>query len=443
RGAGQGSTGTGRDPARRRLPRLLGRGVGSGPYAGQGRGDAAGLPRGAPPAGRSRRPDDRRRLRPLPGRRDGGRDGLRPRARRGRCALRPSGGQARLLSAGRRGALSATPRARADARSPPHRPEPRLRRGRAARARPLARPGGRSRQQARRAARASPRRQLPGRPPGQARRARRTRPAVPRGSRRGRAALPRRAVPDGGHGRGDSGLPRQAPSGLEAPIIAAPLVVAFPGRAPLGACRFRSSKPVVPPEEIPMAETILVEREGRVAIITVNRPDKLNALSQQVRDEVLEALAAIEGDDSAGAVVLTGAGEKSFIAGADISEFAGRSPLDQRHAMRSPRIFDAMATFPKPVIAMINGFCLGGGCELAASCDLRIASDKARFGQPEIKLGLIPGGGGSQRLPRLIGTGQTMRLILSGDMIGAEEAKAIGLVEMVFPADELRAKTLE
>ncbi|HXU45993.1 MAG TPA: enoyl-CoA hydratase-related protein [Thermoanaerobaculia bacterium] len=192
-----------------------------------------------------------------------------------------------------------------------------------------------------------------------------------------------------------------------------------------------------------MAETILVEREGRVAIITVNRPDKLNALSQQVRDEVLEALAEIEGDDSAGAVVLTGAGEKSFIAGADISEFAGRSPLDQRHAMRSPRIFDAMATFPKPVIAMINGFCLGGGCELAASCDLRIASDKARFGQPEIKLGLIPGGGGSQRLPRLIGTGQTMRLILSGEMIDAAEALRIGLVELVHPHEELRAKTLE
>lgn len=192
-----------------------------------------------------------------------------------------------------------------------------------------------------------------------------------------------------------------------------------------------------------MPETILVEREGRVAILTVNRPDKLNALNEQVRVDMLAALAQIETDDSVGAVVITGAGEKSFIAGADIGEFAGRTPFDQRHAMRSPRIFDIMSSFPKPVIAMINGFCLGGGCELALSCDIRIASDKARFGQPEIKLGIIPGGGGTQRLSRLVGTGQAMRLILSGDMIDAAEAGRIGLVEMVVPADELRAKTLE
>jgi enoyl-CoA hydratase len=192
-----------------------------------------------------------------------------------------------------------------------------------------------------------------------------------------------------------------------------------------------------------MPETILVEREGRVAILTINRPDKLNALNQQVRDDMLEILGQIEHDEAVGVVVITGAGEKSFIAGADIGEFAGRTPFDQRHAMRSPRIFDMMAAYPKPVIAMINGFCLGGGCELAMSCDLRIASDKARFGQPEINLGLIPGGGGTQRLPRLAGTGQAMRLILTGDMVGAAEAKEIGLVEMVVPAEELRAKTLE
>jgi enoyl-CoA hydratase len=190
-------------------------------------------------------------------------------------------------------------------------------------------------------------------------------------------------------------------------------------------------------------ETILMEREGRVAILTVNRPDKLNALNDQVREDMLAALARIESDDSVGVVVLTGAGEKSFIAGADIGEFAGRTPFDQRHAMRSPRIFDIMSAFPKPVIAMINGFCLGGGCELAMSCDLRIASEKARFGQPEIKLGLIPGGGGTQRLPRLVGTGNALRLILTGDMIGAAEAQSIGLVEIVVPHEELRAKTLE
>jgi enoyl-CoA hydratase len=192
-----------------------------------------------------------------------------------------------------------------------------------------------------------------------------------------------------------------------------------------------------------MPETILVEREGRVAILTINRPDKLNALNQQVRDEMLQILAGLETDDAVGVVVITGAGEKAFIAGADIGEFAGRTPFDQRHAMRSPRVFDAMAIFPKPVIAMINGFCLGGGCELAMSCDLRIASEKARFGQPEINLGLIPGGSGTQRLPRLVGMGHAMRLILTGDMIGAAEAKEIGLVEMVVPAEELRAKTLE
>ncbi len=192
-----------------------------------------------------------------------------------------------------------------------------------------------------------------------------------------------------------------------------------------------------------MPQTVLSAREGRVAILTINRPDKLNALNEEVRVELLDALAAIEHDDSVGAVVITGSGEKSFIAGADIGEFAGRSPFDQRFAMRSPRIFDIMASFPKPVIAMINGFCLGGGCELSMSCDMRIASDKARFGQPEINLGLIPGGGGTQRLPRLVGMGHAMRMILSGDMIPAAEAKEIGLVDLVFPAEELRAKTLE
>jgi enoyl-CoA hydratase len=192
-----------------------------------------------------------------------------------------------------------------------------------------------------------------------------------------------------------------------------------------------------------MPETILLDREGRVAILTINRPDKLNALSQQVRDEVLAALDELATDDGIGVVVITGAGDKAFIAGADISEFEGRGPMDQREAMRFPRIYDAMAGYPKPVIAMINGFCLGGGCELAMSCDLRIASERARFGQPEIKLGLIPGGGGTQRLPRLVGLGHAVRLTLTGDMIGAAEAQQIGLVEMVVPHEELRARTLE
>ncbi len=192
-----------------------------------------------------------------------------------------------------------------------------------------------------------------------------------------------------------------------------------------------------------MPETILIDRDGRVAILTINRPDKLNALSQQVRDEVLAALAELEHDDGIGVLVITGAGEKSFVAGADIGEFQGRTPMDQREAMRFPRLYDVMSSYPKPVIASINGFCLGGGCELAMSCDMRIASEKARFGQPEIKLGLIPGGGGTQRLPRLVGLGNAMRLTLTGDMVGAAEAKEIGLVDVVVPHEELRAKTLE
>ncbi len=192
-----------------------------------------------------------------------------------------------------------------------------------------------------------------------------------------------------------------------------------------------------------MEPAVLLEREGRVAILTINRPKKLNALNNEVRDLSLQYLEEIEKDDGIGAVVITGSGDKAFIAGADISEFEGRSPFDQREAMRFPRVFDVMASFPKPVIAMINGFCLGGGCELSMSCDIRIASDKARIGQPEINLGLIPGGGGTQRLPRLVGMGQAMKIILSGEMIGAEEAHRIGLVDEIVPHDELRAKTLE
>ena len=192
-----------------------------------------------------------------------------------------------------------------------------------------------------------------------------------------------------------------------------------------------------------MASTILIERDERVAILTINRPDKLNSLNQAVRDDMVKILGELAGDDSVGVVVITGAGEKSFVAGADITEFVGRSPIQQREAMEFPRVFDAMTSFPKPVIAMINGFCLGGGCEMSLSCDIRIASDKARFGQPEINLGLIPGGGGTQRLPRQVGLGQAMKLILTGDLIKADEALRIGLVDEVVPHDELREKTLE
>jgi enoyl-CoA hydratase len=190
-------------------------------------------------------------------------------------------------------------------------------------------------------------------------------------------------------------------------------------------------------------ETILVDVDGGVATVTVNRPDKRNALNSRVRSEVVAALDALRDDDSVRVVVFTGAGEKAFVAGADIGEFAERTPLEQREAMTGRRVFDEIAAFPKPTIAMINGFCLGGGCELALACDVRVASDAARLGQPEINLGIIPGGGGTQRLPRVVGTGQAMRLILSGEIVDAAEALRIGLVDVVHPAGELRERTME
>ncbi len=190
-------------------------------------------------------------------------------------------------------------------------------------------------------------------------------------------------------------------------------------------------------------DNLILERRGPVALMTVNRPDKMNALNVRTREEILAALNELEGDPTVRVVVITGAGEKAFIAGADISEFTGKSPLETREIMQKCRAFDAMEDFPKPVIAMINGYALGGGCELAMSCDIRVASTKAKLGQPEIKLGIIPGGGGTQRLPRIIGEGKAMELILSGDMIDAEEALRLGLLNHVVPPDQLEAKTME
>jgi enoyl-CoA hydratase len=192
-----------------------------------------------------------------------------------------------------------------------------------------------------------------------------------------------------------------------------------------------------------MAENVLLERRDRVAIVTINRPEKLNALNIQTRAELVDHFDQLRNDAEIRVVVITGAGEKAFVAGADINEFAGRTALEQRNVMRSKSIFTALSDFPKPIIARINGFCLGGGCELALSCDIRLASDKARFGQPEINLGIIPGGGGTQRLTRLVGEGKAMQMILSGEMISAQEAHRIGLVNEVYPAADLEAKTME
>ncbi|RMG07716.1 MAG: enoyl-CoA hydratase/isomerase family protein, partial [Acidobacteria bacterium] len=172
-------------------------------------------------------------------------------------------------------------------------------------------------------------------------------------------------------------------------------------------------------------DTILIEKQGKIAILTINRPDKLNALNYQVHREGVCALDELKRDNSVQVLIITGAGEKAFVAGADISEFVGKSPVQQRAIFQERTLFNSIDSFPKPVIAMINGYCLGGGCEIALSCDIRIASDKAKIGQPEINLGIIPGGGGTQRLTRLIGEGKAMELILTGEMIDAQTALSI------------------
>ena len=190
-------------------------------------------------------------------------------------------------------------------------------------------------------------------------------------------------------------------------------------------------------------ETILLERRGGVAFIRFNRPDKLNAMNSKMKDEIIAALNEFEEEDAVRVVVFTGQGDKAFVAGADINEFKDRTALEQWDLYQQPFLYDAIDRFPKPLIAMINGYCLGGGCELILACDIRIASEKAQIGQPEINIGIIPGGGGSQRLPRLVGYGKAMQLILTGDRISGQEAHRIGLVDEVVPHDQLEAKTLE
>lgn len=184
-------------------------------------------------------------------------------------------------------------------------------------------------------------------------------------------------------------------------------------------------------------EVVLVEQRGRVALVTMNRPEKRNALDGQMRCAFLGVIDRLRRDADTRAIVITGAGDKAFIAGADISEFEGRSPIDQYRVMKLPTVFDAVERCPKPVIAAVNGFCLGGGMELALACDIRLASANAKFGQPEVNLGIIPGGGGTQRLPRIIGLGRALRLILTGDMITADDALRLGLVEEVVPPEVL------
>jgi len=191
-------------------------------------------------------------------------------------------------------------------------------------------------------------------------------------------------------------------------------------------------------------ENILLEKENKIAVVTINRPDKLNALNKKTLEEIKEAFNQIKNDDEIFAVILTGAGEKAFVAGADISEL---NKLDEQSgkifAEFGQSVFNQIENFEKPVIAAVNGFALGGGCEIALSCHLRFASENAKFGQPEVNLGVIPGYGGTQRLARLINTGRALEYILSGDMIDANEAFRIGLVNKIFSKEELILKTKE
>jgi enoyl-CoA hydratase len=188
-------------------------------------------------------------------------------------------------------------------------------------------------------------------------------------------------------------------------------------------------------------DNLLIARDGGVAVLTVNRPKVLNALNTQTLDELRRAVLELKHDEAVRAVILTGAGEKSFIAGADINELATQTPAGGReHAIRGQHVLDLIEHMGKPVIAAINGYALGGGCELAMACTMRIAADTARLGQPEINLGIIPGYAGTQRLARLIGRGRALELLLTGDQIPAQEAHRLGLVNRVVPAAELMAE---
>ncbi len=187
-------------------------------------------------------------------------------------------------------------------------------------------------------------------------------------------------------------------------------------------------------------ETIDVDVDDPIGYIRIDRPDKLNALNSVVRREIMHAVDALAEDDRVKVAILHGAGEKAFVAGADVAEFADRAPADQRALYRERRVYDAVAAFPKPILAAIHGFCLGGGSELALACDVRVADRTARFAQAEIRIGLIPGAGGTQRLARLVGPGHAMRIALTGDLLDAEEAHRIGWVEFLTEPGEHLAK---
>jgi enoyl-CoA hydratase len=190
-----------------------------------------------------------------------------------------------------------------------------------------------------------------------------------------------------------------------------------------------------------MPRTLLFELSDGIARVTVDRPDKLNALNSAVIAELGDAVTRIETDAAVRGVILTGSGQKAFVAGADIAELTAQTPMEGKaRSAAGQQVFRRLERCGKPVIAAINGFALGGGCELAMACHIRIAAEHARFGQPEVKLGIGPGYGGTARLPRLVGKGRALELLLTGGMIDAAEAYRIGLVNRVVPADRLMAE---
>jgi enoyl-CoA hydratase len=193
-----------------------------------------------------------------------------------------------------------------------------------------------------------------------------------------------------------------------------------------------------------MYKTLTYEKKENIGFLTINRPEKLNAISNELISELKELLDEIENDEEMRVLIITGAGDKAFVAGADIKELVDRDASQGRRVSKERQeIFSRIENLPVPVIAAVNGYALGGGLELALACSIRICSEKAQFGAPEVKLGIIPGDGGTQRLPRLVGLGRAMELILTGDFIDAQEAYRIGLVNKVLPQEELMDKATE
>ncbi len=193
-----------------------------------------------------------------------------------------------------------------------------------------------------------------------------------------------------------------------------------------------------------MYKTLMYEKKENIGLLTINRPEKMNAISQELTVELSLFLDEIENDDELRVIVITGAGDKAFVAGADINELVDRDArLGRRVSRERQEIFSRIENLHVPVIAAVNGYALGGGLELALACSIRICSEKAQFGAPEVKLGIIPGDGGTQRLPRLVGQGRAMEMIITGDFIDAQEAYRIGLVNKVFPPEKLKEEAME